>query len=145
MLDTLFEQVSSALVWLACAVAMAMGGRTEKIGAASIWLAWLASVLSQVRSGWVDPQYAWMVVDGLLFLALVVLALKGGRRWPMFAAACQALTLGVHGAMTLDLQIRSVAYLTAIAIWSLGVLLALVAGAVFEAAPERRARVSATL
>jgi len=140
MLDTPFEIISSVIVWIACAIAMALGGRPERIGAAAIWLAWLLSVLTQGRSvsGFLDPQYAWIYIDGALFLALTWLALRSGRKWPTPAAACQALMLGTHVAMGFDLAIRAYAYLTAIAIWSLGVLIALVVGVFTEAEAERR-------
>lgn len=138
MLDTPFEITASIIVWIACAIAMALGGRPERTGAVAIWLAWLLSVLTEERSVFVDPQYAWIVIDGALFAALVWLALRTDRRWPMPAAACQALMLGTHAAMSFDTQIRSYAYLTAIAIWSLGVLVALVTGVFTEAEAERR-------
>lgn len=137
MLDTTFEQISSVIVWIACAIAMALGGRPEKIGAVAVWLAWLLSVLTEERSVFVDPQYAWIFIDGALFVALGWLALRSGRRWPTYAAACQALMLGTHAAMMFDLALRSYAYLTTIAIWSLGVLVALVAGVLTEAEAER--------
>ena len=140
MLDTPFEQISSAIVWVACATAVTLGGRPERIGAAGVWLAWFTSVLTQVRTGWVDPQYVWIGIDSALFLLLAWLGLKSGRRWPVYAAACQFLMVGAHFAMALDLRIRSVAYLTTIAIWSLGVLVAMVIGALVEAKADRLAR-----
>lgn len=140
MLDTPFEIISSVIVWIACAIAMALGGRPERFGAVAVWAAWLLSVLNQERTEFLDPQYAWVVIDGALFVALTWLVFRSRRRWPTYAAACQALMLATHAAMSIDLEIRAFAYLTAIAIWSLGVLIALVWGVFTEAAAEHRTR-----
>lgn len=139
MLDTPFEQISSLIVVLACGFGLWLGGRPERIGAGAMLAAWAASVLVQNRTDWTAPQYGFLTVDAILLGVLAVLALRTRRRWPTFAAAFQLLMVGAHVAMILDLSIRSVALITTVAIWSLAVLIALVAGVVFEALPERRA------
>lgn len=138
MLDTPEELIGSVAVWAATGFAFWAGRRPERIGAVGMWLAWAGTVVVQNRTNWIDPQYGIMAVDSALLGILVWVAFRSERRWPIFAGALHLLGVGAHIAMALDLRIESFAYLTTLAIWSYGVLLALVLGTVFEAVPERR-------
>jgi len=138
MLDTPAELIGSLIVWLTIGFAMWKGGRPERVAALGMLLAWLGTVVLQNRSNWIDPQYGIMAVDGALLVVLLWVALRTSRRWALFATAVHLLGLGAHISMALDLRIESFAYLTTLAIWTYGVLLALFLGTLLEAMPERR-------
>lgn len=122
---------------IACGLAFWRGGREERIAAAACIAAWFASPLVQDKQNWLDPQWGMMIVDAGLFLALTILAVTTSRIWPLFAAAFQLVGMVVHLGMIVDHEIRALAYLRGLVIFSYLVLVALAVGALTT--PRRRA------
>lgn len=120
-----------------CGYALWRGRLPERITAAALILAWIATQIVNSRSP-LHPEYGMLAVDLLLLVILGGLALLSGRRWLMAAAACHLLTVGDHVAMMLDMRILTYAYRTVMVIWGYAVILAMVLGVWLEAEPERR-------
>lgn len=116
-----------------------LGRVPERVVGVAVFVAWIATGLVHSLD-WTKPQYGIAAVDVGLMALLAFLAIRTSRRWLIFAAAFQLLSIGAHVGMAIDVSIRSYAYQTAMAIWGYAVLLALVLGTLFEAMPERRRR-----
>ena len=129
-------------VWLLAiggisAYALWRGGRPERLVAAVNLAAWLITLVVQNRRVWFDTQWGILSVD-IVFLGLLVgLALTYDAAWLLFAAAFQLLAVVTHLAILADTQVRSLAYLRSLTIWSYLVLVALGVGAV-QADRKRR-------
>ena len=130
MLDTIYTWVGSAVIVLICGAALWKGDRLEQWGGGLCFIAWLASLLIQDDAGAALEQFAMMGVDFAMLVALGVLAWRGERTWPVWAAACQAITVAVHLAKMVDFRIPTVAYISALVLASYGVLIALAIGTV---------------
>ena len=138
MLDTIYTWVGSAVIVLICGAALWKGDRLEQWGGGLCFLAWLASLLIQDDASLDLQEYAMLGVDFAMLVALGVLAWSGERTWPVWAAACQAITVAVHLAKMVDFRIPTVAYISALVLASYGVLIALAIGT-FVAWREREA------
>jgi hypothetical protein len=130
LLDTIYTWVGSAVMILVCGVALWKGDRLEQWGGGLCFLAWLATILIQDDVGGGLQEYALMGVDFAMLMALGALAWRGERTWPVWAAACQAITVAVHLAKFVDFRIPTVAYISALVLASYGVLVALAIGTV---------------
>ncbi|MBX7249634.1 MAG: hypothetical protein K1X35_11410 [Caulobacteraceae bacterium] len=138
MLDTWYTWIGAGAVLLICGGALWKGDRLEQWGGGLCVLAWLATILIQddVTAGL--EEFALMGVDAAMLVALGALAWRGERSWPVWAAACQAITVAVHLAKFVDFRIPVLAYLTALVLASYGVLISLAIGT-FVAWREREA------
>lgn len=84
-----------------CYFAVRRGGGPERAVAALICLATLASALV--------PKHRWdtviellLVIDVAMLIALIAVAMFADRFWPLYFAAVQLLTVGVHGVRAYD-------------------------------------------
>lgn len=116
-----------AFLFSVCGLALWAGRRTERAGAAILLLGWAASVLLRTHH-WSELQSGVLIVDGAMFVALLILALRSDRFWPLAAAGFQLLGVITHGARLLDRHVGAWAYITAGVIWSYLVILALAVG-----------------
>ncbi|WP_420479710.1 hypothetical protein [Brevundimonas sp. FT23028] len=107
------------------ATAWMRGGHTERTGVAIFVLAFLLSYLAQPLdlNGF---RLGEAIVDLGFFAAIVWLALRRDRWWPLAAAACAGLTLIAHAMvfMTPDLQQTHIRMDVA-SRWGIGVLMVL--------------------
>lgn len=55
-------------------------------------------------------QWRLVWIDATLFAALLVIALRANRFWPLWVAAIQCLALAAHAARAFDPQILPMAY-----------------------------------
>lgn len=114
----------------AAGAAFLWGGRPERIGAAAVLAAWVASlVLAQWSHHWFEAQWGILAVDAVLFGVLLWLALRADRFWPLWACAFQLLGVVTHLAILADRSLTGRAYFVAAVIWSYLVLIALGVGA----------------
>lgn len=125
-----FYQWASLLVLLTTATtALWRGGWPERFGASAMVVAWIATGLvynSILQRG---AQIGPMVVDLLLLVALLFIALKSNRWWPMWACAFQALNVVLHVAMMADAVLWRRAAWIASSCFSYLTMLALLCGA----------------
>lgn len=132
------SQIGALVMTVVCLFTALGGGRTQRIAAGVLFLAWIASAALENRehSG---PQYATFALDGLVLVIFCGLAALSRRHWMIWVAAFQLLTTATHLAPLLDPRIYSLAYATAYMIWSYLLLAALAWGGV-EGWLERRRR-----
>ena len=113
-----------------CVYAYVHGAVTERIGAAIVGgasvLTWLAvfhpwPVFRSVEQ-WV------LVVDIATWTALLRLALKSNRFWPLWATAFQTVALITHIAVLIDPAIVPKAYAFGQGLWAYPILLTLLVG-----------------
>lgn len=124
----LYQWASLLALVVCCGVAVWRGGWPERAGAAAMALAWLASTFSQRNLQLWGPQTGVMIADGLLLAALLFIALKSDRWWPMWASGFHGLGVLLHMAVMIDAHIWGRAYYVAGAIFSYLTLIALLIG-----------------
>ncbi|MFN3592502.1 MAG: hypothetical protein ACK4TG_09980 [Thermaurantiacus sp.] len=113
-------------------IALAMGGRQERIAAVAMGLAAVASPLVQ-DPAFVGLNIGLLVVDFALLVVLGWLVFASDRYWPMFAAGFHLTGTMVHSFPGLMARLHPDAYADAIAVWAYPVLLSLLAGTLLEA------------
>lgn len=119
-----------ALFWattvlLVCGIALWRGQRYERLGAAVILIGWLLT-LAAIPFHFARTEWGILTIDALALLALVWIALRSERYWPIFAAGFQLLAVMTHVASSLDHSVDHWAYITAEIIW--GYLLVIAVG-----------------
>jgi hypothetical protein len=129
---------STAIV-LVSAYALWRGGSAERWVATANLAAWAVTKLVQDRLDFFDPQWGILFVDIAFLAVLVILALAKDRYWLLFAAAFQLLGVITHLAIVADANVRSLAYLRSLAIWSYLVLGTLALGTLLIDLRRRRA------
>ena len=106
------------------------GGQPERIGVNLMAGAALSSLLVSIVS---SAQYQGMndglfVIDLGLLGALVLLALRADRFWPIAAAGLQMVAVGTHVSMRVSPQLLPDFYAWIAALWSYPVILTVVIG-----------------
>ena len=119
-----------AILALCCGYATFKGGGPERIGA-TIFI--VASVLSSavvsnrpVRFGSLEAGV--FAVDFAVLLALLPLALRAERFWPLWALALHLIATAAHTVKLVDPWVIPQAYAFVLALWSYPMLLLLVFG-----------------
>jgi hypothetical protein len=87
----------------------------------------LAWDLVQDRHG-MNPQWGGLTVDSLFLAILLWLALTTDRRWLLFAAAFQVLSVVIYVARLIDPRVGALAPYQAVVIWSYLILASLAVG-----------------
>ena len=123
MISALFS--SSAMAWK-------WGGLDEKLAAMGFLLATATSVLAN-QNHYEHTETGVLAIDILLFVALLVLALRSDRFWPMWAAAFQMVGTMVHIASMTETGDFAWAYAVGLVFWSYPVVIALMVGTWLEA------------
>ncbi|MES2046589.1 MAG: hypothetical protein V4475_22180 [Pseudomonadota bacterium] len=103
-----------------CGYAILRGGAPERITG---WLLLAATVLTPLAARglavrYVQAEVGIFVVDLALLAALVVVALKADRFWPLVLAAMQLDTTAVHILKLVDADLIRITYALMIAMWS---------------------------
>jgi hypothetical protein len=124
-------------VVVSCGVAFRWGGLDERLASLGFVLATLASKLSIVTD-YGSTEELLLVIDALLFVAILVLALRSDRFWPMWAAAFQLVAVTVHLASLTETGDYKWAYAVGLIFWSYPVLIALGMGTWLEGRHRRR-------
>lgn len=131
----LYQWASLAALLISTGVALWRGGWPERVAAVAMILAWIASALLFKTRLWFGPQTAVFLVDLALFAALLFIALRSDRWWPMWACGFHGLTLILMLATLLDTRISNRAgYIAGGGVFSYLVMAALFLGAL----PRRR-------
>jgi len=79
-------------------------------------------------TAWTSVEIGIFATDIIALFALVYLALKSDRFWPLWATAFHLLAVTVHTAMMVAPQISSWAFATGAVFWAYPMLLALAIG-----------------
>lgn len=132
----LYQWASLAALLISTGVALWRGGWPERLAAAAMILAWIASALLYKTRLWFGPQTAVFLVDLALLAVLLFIALRSDRWWPMWACGFHGLTLILMLATLLDTRISNRAgYIAGGGVFSYLTMAALFFGAL----PRRRA------
>ena len=100
-------------------------------------MTWLGSTFAQRSLQLWGPQTGIMIIDGLLLAALLLIALRSDRWWPMWASGFHGLGVFLHLAVMIDADIWGRAYYVAGAIFSYLTMIALLIGSLSR--PKRPA------
>jgi len=129
VLSSLPEQIWAVAMLAVSTYAWWRGGWVERAVAATNVVAWIATIIVQNRTNWVDPQWGMFAVDVVFLGVLLGLVVRSDRTWIMPAAAFQLLGVVTHAAIIADEGVRARAYITALILWSYLVLITLAVGA----------------
>ena len=133
--------LSLALFAAAGAYAWRRGGPPERI-AAKIVIVWILTDVTYHLlfgpSGFVVVDPAHLVIDGAELVAIVWLALRANRMWPLWAAAAQLMTFMGHIAVIIGESGWNYAYWAMTQVPPYMQLIALVCGAAFHNRRFRR-------
>ena len=124
-----------ALFLAALTAAFGRGGRPEHQGGALLLGAALATPLVQTRM-FADVEYGIAAVDIALLGGLVWLTFTSTRRWPVFAAAFQAVGVLTHFARLMAGPVHGDVYGHLLVLWSYPIALSLLWGSLVEARQE---------
>lgn len=121
-----------ALLSSCCGYALWRGGAPERIGAGLQIAAFATGFPVRLlvdQQGYARLAAGMMAVDWMLFAALVVLAWRSTRFWPLWIAAWQAAALTGHLAKFIDPGMLPTGYAVQAQAWAYPMLLATAAGA----------------
>jgi DNA repair protein RadC len=129
----LLTQVAFLALFLAAlTAAFGRGGRPERLGGGFLLGAALATPLLQTQR-FTGIEFGIAAIDIALLAALVWLAFTSDRRWPIFAAAFQAVGVLTHFARLKSGPVHGDVYGHLLVLWSYPVALSLLWGSVEEA------------
>lgn len=131
MLDHFMTRIIlfNVLLLATCGYAIIRGGTPEKLTG---WLLIVAAGLT-FATGWRPAMFqqveiTMFSIDLTLLAALVAIALKADRLWPMVLAAFQLDSAAIHMLKLFDADMISITYALMVAIWSYPMLLILAIG-----------------
>ncbi len=114
--------------------ALRKGGKTERLGAVTLLIAIVlsqfASTLGPSSRGPDGPgvETDLLVIDLALFLALLAIAYRSTKFWPIWAAAAQLIAVLTHWAVVLNPSLIRTIYATAQPFWIFPMLAAIAIG-----------------
>lgn len=117
-----------AILALCCSYAWIKGGAPERIGAAIFALASIltTAVISAGRFG--SLEVGVLAVDSAMLLALLALALRAERFWPLWVIGLHLIGTAGHAVKAVDPHVIPRAYVFALAFWAYPMLILLVVG-----------------
>ncbi len=98
MFHSLYSQLSFALLFGVCGVALWKGGPAEKGGALLILSTWLAAMFGLAVSKAYIEAGPFLMSDVILAVGLLALALRFGSLWVGGAMLLQAVGISLHAA-----------------------------------------------
>lgn len=118
------------ILLVCCAYVAARGGAPEKLGAAIIFIgsALSTAALSSPAARFTSMEIGVFFVDVAAFVALLVLALRAERFWPLWVAALQLIATAAHAVKLVDPDLIRSAYAIIMGLWTYLVLLIIVLG-----------------
>ena len=123
--------VYGGLAWatLVCGMTCWLGGTAERVAAATLWTAWVLSLILFVP-GPKGPGAATMIIDCTSLAVFVILSLRTRRLWTLFMATCQLDDVMSHVAAQLS-HFQLYSHIVAEGLWGGEALLAcLIAGTI---------------
>ena len=106
------------------------GGTPEKAGVAIIGIGSVLSVIatSELEERFRSMEWGILLVDVAVLVALLAVALRSDRFWPLWAAGFHVIGVVTHVATLVDPDIVSYAYALAQGFWAYPMLAAVVIG-----------------
>lgn len=140
MVEFLWQWCGHALIIFFGAWALWRGGKTERLGAAFILIAWFLTPIVQTR-GVIGLDLGTTTIDALLLLVLTWLSISSRELWTLLASSSQLLCVIGHFASALSPNVGMFTYVTGNGFWGGYMLILALAIGVFGAEHRRRAKV----
>lgn len=123
LLSIILQLLTSGYAWW-------KGGAPERIVALLMLAAYALSmaVQSQFSNRFYGVEAGIFLVDGVMLLALLAVALRAERFWPIWMTGLQAVAVAAHLAKMVSPAVMPVAYATMLAFWSFPMMAILVIG-----------------
>lgn len=138
-LHFLYQWASLIALVITATAALWRGDWPERSGALAMIIAWFATPLVQNGLQRFGVQAGVMIVDAGLLAALLYVALKSNRWWPLWACGFQAMNVVLHVAVIADAKIWAWSYFVASSVFSYLVMIALFLGTMNRPPRVRRA------
>ncbi len=128
-----------ASLTITVALGIAWGAWPERFGALCVSIASVLTFFAApvATESWRAPEIGILAIDCLLLAALLAIALRSNRFWPLWASAFHSIAVVTHLAQMTVPRIVPIVYATVAEMWSYPVLISLAIGAV---ANRRRLR-----
>ena len=136
-------EIQLLLFVLVCLAAFRWGGRPERI-IAVVWIIAVEVIDRLYHVIWTIPYQLnhvdlfHAILDGTVFISLLLVALNANRFYPLWIAAFQLLSVTAHVARELADAISPVAYAVMVVAPSWGILLSLIFGLIAHVRRERK-------
>ncbi len=97
---------------VAAGYALLRGGLPERIVAIELTVAAIAGEVLAITQGWTFARVEWpgLLLDTALFGALLPVAIRANRYWPLWLVAVQLDTIAMHGVRAFDPTLRPSVY-----------------------------------
>ena len=120
-----------AFLFVTCGYALWRGRKYEQLSAAVFIAASIVSVLARTtgQARYLGVEHSDLVIDILVLIALVVIALRSDRFWPLWVAGLQLTITMSHLLKAIQPSLMPLAYATAERFWSFPILIILFIGA----------------
>jgi len=119
------------ILLITCGYALWRGRKYEQLSALVFITASVASVVARaaVNERYLAVARSDLVIDSLVLIALVAIALRSDRFWPLWAAGLQLTISMSHGLKAIQPDLLPLAYAAAERFWSYPTLIILFVGA----------------
>ena len=120
-----------AFLFVTCGYALWRGRKYEQLSALVFIAASIVSVLARTtgKARYLGVEHSDLVIDILVLAALVVIALRSDRFWPLWVAGLQLTITMSHVLKAIKPSLMPLAYATAERFWSFPILIILFIGA----------------
>ena len=112
----------------AAAYAIWRGGAPERLVASLMIAAAVATTISSYGRSYAYVNVIALIVDAVFLAALVAIAARAARFWPMYVTALHLIGFAVHGVRAIDPQMLSVIYLRGAGVLAYPMVLLLAVG-----------------
>jgi hypothetical protein len=106
------------LLAVSCGYALAKGGVTERLTSVALLLAAALTLVCYRASTrpWAVIDWSMLAIDGILWVALLGIALRSDRYWPLWMAAFQSAAVICHFTRIIP-HLFGMAYAVSLQIW----------------------------
>jgi len=128
----IYNHVFHFFVVIFCAYAIFRGGYWEYWGAGIFTVAVTVQIIwgmFSVSGGWYDTRFGVLLVDLVVLLALLYVALKSDRFWPLWCTGFHIVAVATHMAAAIGSKIIPWAYAISAGFWAYPMLIVLAIGA----------------
>jgi len=116
-----------------CGYAFLAGGKEGRwISTMLVFAAFGSLPASWIDYAWRQTQVPVLLLDTVLLVALVSVALRSRRGWPLWMAGFHLISVATHVATLIAPGLRPITYFAMQAFWSLPVLMVMVGGIMLD-------------